>query len=247
MSVNLYPFYLSFSGNHTAFLPMFFNNEPVKEISCSISHYDAGDMGIREYERRRNFIKSINIDPEKLFACSQTHSRKIVVIDKLSSFSDLPEADGLVTALSSVCLSVTVADCLPVYLFDTKSKIFGVVHSGWKGTGIVCDALKLMNPESVCAVLGPCICKDCYAVDEERIRWFEANFGGSGGEYPLGYVIKKNCLDLHAANARLLANMGVKNIACCQNCTFTDKNLGSFRREGKQFTRMIALIGNILQ
>lgn len=88
---------------------------------------------------------------------------------------------------------------------------------------------------------------DCYHIDEERRRIFDAQFDSvaprTPTEYPLGNVVNNDCLDLQAANAALLANAGVRNIAYCKNCTFTDGRLGSFRREGKDFTRMIAVIG----
>jgi YfiH family protein len=245
MSVHLYPFSLSFSGsssNEAAFFSFFFDNEPLNDISCLISHCAIGDMGVQKFERRRRFVKTLGIDTEKLFACSQTHSQKVAVIGKQNSPSLLADADGLITNISGIYLSVTVADCLPVYLFDAESKVFGVVHSGWKGTGIVLNALKEMNPRSTAAILGPCICKDCYTVDDARARYFEKTFGGQG-EYPLGYIVKENRLDLQAANAKLLADAGVKNIAYCSDCTFTDTRLGSFRREGENFTRMMAIIG----
>jgi copper oxidase (laccase) domain-containing protein len=43
---------------------------------------------------------------------------------------------------------------------------------------------------------------------------------------------EKNFVSLQAANAALLAGAGVRNIAYCSDCTFTDERLGSFRREG---------------
>jgi YfiH family protein len=160
-------------------------------------------------------------------------------------------------------LSVTVADCLPVFLYDTEGGGFGLVHSGWRGTGIVLAALRLMTerwnarPEAVAAVLGPCIQGCCYRVDEERARAFEDEFGGPGGVYPLGPVVRREgadpYLDLPAANARLLAGAGVRNIAVCEDCTYTDERLGSFRREGagknpkdpSAYTRMAAVLGRL--
>jgi copper oxidase (laccase) domain-containing protein len=146
-----------------------------------------------------------------------------------------------------------------VYLFDTESGAFGLLHSGWKGTGIALKALTLMRErwntraEAVTAILGPCIGSCCYRVDEERARAFEDEFGGPGGAYPLGPVVIRRprahsgpaepFLDLQAANARLLAGAGVRNLAVCRDCTVTEKRLGSFRREGKDYTRMAALIG----
>lgn len=239
--MRLYPFSLAFNGN-AAFFPFMFDGVPVEGFSCILSSRAAGDMGIRETERRNVFLQALGIDPLLVRACTQTHSRKVLVADERG----LPEADGLISA--GVYLSVTVADCLPVYLLDTETATFALVHSGWKGTGIVLDALALMKarPETVTAVLGPCICVDCYHVDEDRRRQFEDAFGGSGGAYPLGPLVKGNALNLQAANARLLANAGVRNIAVCDNCTFTDERLGSFRREGAHFTRMLALAGKRL-
>jgi copper oxidase (laccase) domain-containing protein len=151
-----------------------------------------------------------------------------------------------------------------VFLHDTEGGAFGLVHSGWKGTGIVLRALRLMGerwkvrPEAVAAILGPCLRSCCYRVGEERARAFEAEFGGDG---PLGPVTREApipgepgrafFLDLQAANARLLAAEGVRNIAVCGDCTFTDERLGSFRREGVRdnpgdpslYTRMAVLVG----
>jgi YfiH family protein len=239
--VNLHPFSLIFSENPIIFFPFIFNGKPIAGISCFISTRQAGDMGMSNEENRRNFLKSIGTDM-KLYACKQTHSQNAVVVGGGSPLV-FDDTDGLVTfEKEGVVLSITVADCLPVFLFDVESGAFGVVHSGWKGSGIVLNALELMGAraEAVAAVLGPCICGCCYHVDEERRRIFEARFGGEGGEYPLGAVVSGDCLDLKAVNARLLVNAGVKNLAYCEDCTFTDQRLGSFRREGKDFTRMIA-------
>jgi copper oxidase (laccase) domain-containing protein len=146
-----------------------------------------------------------------------------------------------------------VADCLPVFLYDTDTGAFALLHSGWKGTGIVLAALSMMaerwgtRPSAVAALLGPCIRPCCYQVDEERAAAFEAEFGGSGGDYPLGPVVRRSggrpALDLQAANARLLAGAGARNLSYCVDCTFTDQRLGSFRREGQTYTRMLAVLG----
>jgi YfiH family protein len=138
-----------------------------------------------------------------------------------------------------------VADCLPVFLFDTRTDAFGIVHSGWKGTGIAECAIGLLKerwgtePKDVTAVLGPCIGPCCYQVDAGRAACFEKEFGQesvrkSGGTF---------FLDLKAANIKILSEAGVRNIAVCLDCTFTDERLGSYRREVQGYTRMIALVG----
>jgi YfiH family protein len=206
---------------------------------------------------RQVLYESLGLAPEQVYAATQVHSREVLLIDRECP-NTRPEADGMISRDAALWLSVTVADCLPVYLYDTESGGFGMLHSGWKGTGIVMTALRLMaehwstQAQRVAAVLGPCIRSCCYQVDAERAQAFEAEFGGSGGTYPLGPVVRQVpgadrdswYIDLQAANARLLVQAGVRNIAVCGDCTFTDERLGSFRREGpSSYTLMAALVG----
>jgi YfiH family protein len=202
---------------------------------------------------RLSLFRSLGLDPARVYACTQVHSRDVLEAGRKIPNSG-PRADGLISRDREVTLSVTVADCLPVFLYDTEKGGLALVHSGWKGTGIALNALRLMEerwrtrPEDVAAVLGPCIRRCCYCVDRERARLFDAEFGGPGGEFPLGPAVSESggrfFLDLQAANARLLAGAGVRNIAVCGDCTFTDERLGSFRREGPQaYTKMAALAG----
>lgn len=262
----IFSFHLDFSsGGRRAVFPFIFEGRPLPGISCAISSRSAGNMLYSEgaaVAEREAFYESLGLSPRRVYALTQVHSRKVLVVD-LQSPNMGPEGDGLISRESRVSLSVTVADCLPVYLYDTGSGGFGLLHSGWKGTGIVLEALGLMSrfwqtrPAGVAAVLGPCIQSCCYAVDQERALAFEAEFGphgaGDEGGFPLGPVTGRPAaerfpgaeysLNLQAANARLLAGAGVRNIAVCTDCTFTDERLGSFRREGAAYTRMAAVVG----
>ncbi len=267
--MRLYPFKLSFSQSSSyALFPFLMDGVVVPEYGGCVSSREAGSMTYSpdsENPARTALRDRLGIPPERLFSCVQTHSKDILVLDGDRGALPSEKADGLVSALPDTWLSVTVADCLPIYLIDTtalgSSARSGVplalVHSGWKGTGIVLRALDLMAqrwntpPAGVAAILGPCIRGACYTVDEERARSFDAEFGGPGGPYPLGPVVwregkgeKRWHIDLQAANGRLLARAGVRNIAVCEDCTYSDDRLGSFRREGSQtYTRMAAMVG----
>lgn len=229
--------------------PFVVNGIPVEGISCCLSSRFAGDMkiGLRE-ENRRALFGELGINPEKVYGLKQVHSRDVLVIDGKHPPGEIwaVEADGMVTRESDVYLSVTVADCLPVFLFDTRTKALSLVHSGWKGTGIALNALNLMierfgsKPGGIAAVLGPCIGNCCYRVDENRALSFEKEFGGGSVRKESGEFF----LDLKGANIKLLNDAGVENIAVCENCTFCDGRLGSFRREGEKFIHMLAIIGN---
>ena len=246
--INLYPFSLVFNEKKIADFPFIIDNR-VLDHRCIISSCFAGNMN--EDANRHRFFSDLNIKSEYVYACKQIHSQNVFIVDR-DTPNNYPEGDGLISCDSGILLSVVVADCLPIFLYDSENGVFGLVHSGWQGTGIVLKAIDLMRErwntrvEKLALVLGPCIQSCCYSVSEERARFFESSFGGNYGEYPLGDIIRcdKNIfyVNLQSVNARLLANAGVKNIAYCQNCTFTDLSLGSFRREGANYTRMLALV-----
>ena len=44
-----------------------------------------------------------------------------------------PAGDGLVTAEPGVILGIFTADCVPILMVDTKRKIAGALHAGWRG------------------------------------------------------------------------------------------------------------------
>ena len=46
-------------------------------------------------------------------------------------------------------LAVSIADCTPVLIYDTKNKAVAAIHAGWKGTvaEIVTHTLQKMNEE----------------------------------------------------------------------------------------------------
>lgn len=155
---------------------------------------------------------------------------------------DLWRGDGLITTNRNLVPVVTVADCLPIYLYEPKTGCRGVVHSGWKGTGIVIEAIKLAEREygarvsDFSIVIGPHIHSCCYQVEQERIEYFTSNFGAS-------CILPPNNLSLAQANCNLLVEQGVPedNIFCCTDCTCCDSRFGSFRREAASLPDTMSL------
>jgi hypothetical protein len=144
-------------------------------------------------------------------------------------------------------LSATVADCLPIFLQDTANGAFGVVHSGWKGTGIVVNALAAMHDRygtratDVAATIGPGIGSCCYRVPEERADLFARQFGAAA-------VVRSQdgtpSLDLREANLALLRDAGVEVVTVVEDCTSCSEALGSFRRQGPaRYSLMLSCIG----
>ena len=213
-----------------------------KGVEATLSLRKAGDMRLSNRERREEFLNSLGIEPGYAAYLEQTHSRKVLIPGRRKN---PVQGDGLVSRNYSTALCITVADCLPVFLYDRKNTAIGLVHSGWKGTGIVSRALQIMGeafgtrPPELEVLMGPCISSSCYQVDRKRYLWYREKFGGeavrsANGEY---------YLDMRGANLSLLRKEGVTDITVVTDCTHCHQDLGSFRRDGPEdYSLMLAVL-----
>lgn len=85
------------------------------------------------------------------------------------------EGDGHATSVTGVLLTVTLADCVPVFIVDPVRRVVGLLHAGWRGTasgvveagvGTLVDAFS-SDPSDLAVHLGPAICGRCYEVGPE--------------------------------------------------------------------------------
>ena len=81
-------------------------------------------------------------------------------------------ADGHVTDRPGLLMTVSVADCVPVFILDPSEKRIALLHGGWRGTaaGIVRQGLEAMGAgdgANLHVHLGPAICGACYEVGPE--------------------------------------------------------------------------------
>ena len=209
-------------------------------------------------------------EKRKLVPVQLDHTHIVYDVHNASDTKD-KIGDGIITTNRDLVPTVTVADCMPLYLYDPVTGVFGIVHSGWKGTGIIVDAMQLAvrnygaRISDFCVVLGPHIRDCCYIVNKERADWFSQNFtpdcvrplepgvevswkAGGGPLYRLS---------LEKANLAAIKKAGVpdENIWIHPACTCCTKvhgeNIyGSNRRETKEngapekFTVQAAFIGN---
>jgi YfiH family protein len=215
-------------------------------LRAGISLRAAGDLRLGSAARQA-FFRALGLPPEAVFACRQVHSRRVLPLrGKTPGEAAQEEADGLATDAAEAILSVTVADCLPIFVYDRRGGAFALLHSGWQGTGIVTEGVRLLcreygaEPGSLAAVLGPGIGPCCYAVDPGRAEHFERQFGGQAVRRPAD---GRAYLDLRAANAALLEAAGVREVHAVEECTACTGQLFSFRRDGPGFGRLAAFIG----
>ena len=79
-----------------------------------------------------NIFNQINFNKADLAVPVQRHTDNVIWADRGGTYEN---CDGLASNLSyNVTLSLSVADCVPVCMFDPETQNFALIHSGWKGT-----------------------------------------------------------------------------------------------------------------
>src|SRR4030042_183431 len=92
-------------------------------------HQIAGDENIKN---RKRFLRKFSIDIKDIAYAELGHGSNISVIESDSGLGVVKNCDGLITGRENIFLSVTAADCLPIYLFEPEKKIVGMIHAGWR-------------------------------------------------------------------------------------------------------------------
>lgn len=209
-------------------------------LNLSIS---VGDDPVNVKQNRKIFFDELGIKYEQLTFQKQIHSAIVKYSSKPQYFDG---CDALYTDKKNNFLTISVADCIPVFLYEPEKKIVAGIHSGWKGThekilSITIEELIRkfgINVSKLTAYIGPGISQDKYETGEEVGKLFEEDVKyKKNGKY---------FLDLKKDNYNQLIKAGVKefNIEVSQLCTFTEKELlHSYRRDRERSGRMFGVIG----
>lgn len=193
-------------------------------------------------ENRKRFFKKVGIDIKRAMTIWLTHGVEVVeakgkwlgktIFDQI----DPPKADAVITNKPNTFLALTVADCVPVIIYDPKVKAVGLVHAGWKGVDrkiVVKTVHKLVEkynsePQDLVIGIGPCIAKDSYVKEnfseKEKKAWGNYVFDPGSGKCSIDMVgyIKKQLIDLGVQKS---------NIKLSGVDTFRDNNFYSHYRD----------------
>mgnify|MGYP000235587957 CR=1 FL=1 len=181
--------------------------------------------------------KKLKTKKNKLLLMHQTHSNKVVEINK-NNYKTKIKADAMVTKMKCIALGVVTADCVPIILYDVKNQIIGCIHAGWKGAylGIIkntINKIKKMNSNNIIyACVGPCIGQNNYEVDLIFFKKF-INISKKNKKYFTHKNNNKKLFNLRKFVTDKLLKYGIK-VDQVDRDTFVQKNnFFSYRRSTK--------------
>jgi YfiH family protein len=174
--------------------------------------------------RRRLFV-TFGLDLKTSVWCKQVHRESVHIVSEgdlgrgSESEEDIvDETDALVTDIPGVALCVTLADCVPVVIYDERNHVIGLAHAGWGGTvrRISSRTVEMMrerwgsNPSELVAAIGPSIAAADYEVGSEVIEAAKRSYGEDSERIMCSSGKDgKAMFDLWEANALDLTRAGV--------------------------------------
>src|SRR3989344_8295649 len=156
---------------------------------------------------------------------------------------EMIRADGFVTDTPSIVLTVTVADCFPLYFYDPIQKAIGLAHSGWRGT--VKNILGRMveafgghfgsRPEDLLLGIGSGIQKCHFSVRDDVLEQFKEYTDLAQEKGYATFAARKgdeHFVDLRGILVRQAEEAGIKRVETVPDCTYclADKYF-SYRRD----------------
>jgi YfiH family protein len=234
-----------------------FREFPNQGLICAFSTRALGNMSLfygdiqDSLNNRKNFLRDLGIDYRGLLCAKQVHGSNVGYVEEndkgkgaLSYSTCIPDTDALITDKKNLALAVFTADCLSIFLYDSKTSGIALIHAGWRSTkeGIISKTVKLMQErfntqvKNLYAGLGPAIRDCCYEVGREFSEPF-----------PYGLLKRDNryYLDLVGINKKQLLDIGVSDTyiydsGICTSCR--NEEFFSHRKEGNRCGRMMSVI-----
>ena len=176
---------------------------------------------------------------------TQVHGTQVV---DAATVSAAPQADASFATRPGVVCAIMTADCMPVLLADTRGRVVGAAHAGWRGlaAGVIENTVAAMREAGageLMAWLGPTIGPRAFEVGADVPEAF-ARLGPEASQafVPLPSAAGKYLADLPVLARLILARCGVTRVAGGDACTVSDaRRFYSFRRD-RVTGRMASLI-----
>jgi copper oxidase (laccase) domain-containing protein len=172
---------------------------------------------------------------------NQVHGTVVERVEAGRGWIQIEGVDGWVTTQPGILLTVTIADCIPVYL-AVPGRGVALLHAGWRGTagGILGIGLaRLLGataaaPSDVVMHCGVGICGVCYEVGPEVRTGCGLRADGPGPWH----------MDLRGHLVATARELGVTSVSASAWCSAHDRpTFYSHRASGGADGRMVAYLG----
>jgi polyphenol oxidase len=182
----------------------------------------------------------------------QVHGTEVWLHDRAAApgLLVMSGVDGHITNTAGLLLTVSIADCVPVFLVDPVRRVIALLHAGWRGVagGVLERAFSRLHPacgsptRSLWLHCGPAICGACYTVGPEVHRAVNPDRAPPDAARPI---------DLRAALVRRALDLGVEGGRCsissyCTRCDEPEASLSGvrfFSHRGGDAARQMAVLG----
>jgi YfiH family protein len=175
---------------------------------------------------------------ESLVTLYQIHSAAAIPVAAAWELERPPQADGMATNIPGLALGILTADCAPVLFADSRARVIGAAHAGWKGalSGVIESTVRAMENLGaerlrIAAAIGPCISQANYEVGPEfRVRFMDNDPTFARFFVPSAKPAHWR-FDLKGFVALRLDDAGIENVARFPACTYAHEgDFFSFRR-----------------
>jgi copper oxidase (laccase) domain-containing protein len=172
---------------------------------------------------------------------NQVHGIVVETIGPSRGWIQVDGIDGWVTTARGVLLTVTIADCVPVYLM-VRDRGVALLHAGWRGTagGILRAGVERLlaatdaEPADIAMHCGVGICGPCYEVGSEVLSGCGLPADGPGPWH----------LDLRQHLAATAKGLGLGAVTVSGWCSAHDRHsFYSHRASRGADGRMVAYLG----
>jgi len=199
------------------------------------------DAPVGEVMSRWRALRSAFAEFDTVVLGNQVHGVEVITAGPGRGWIQVEGVDGWVTTTPGVLLTVTVADCVPVYLAAPRGGV-ALLHAGWRGLagGILgrgierLSAVSAVPADEIVMHCGVGICGDCYEVESEVMLACGLEPRGAGPWH----------LDLRNRLAEEARALGVARVTRSSWCSAHDRSrFYSHRASGGADGRMVAYLG----
>lgn len=198
-------------------------------------------------DNRRALTASLQCELDDLVCAEQTHSANFYRVNHAdkgrgarSMQTAIPNTDALYSYEPNLVLCCFTADCVPVFFYNEKTGLIGLIHSGWKGTvqeitrQVLDHLIKEENcdPKDLQVQIGAAISQERFEVDSDVQMQFK-NLGYGDDLITFNEVTGKYHIDNQGFIALQCEIAGIPSdqIAIDRTCTYEDPRYFSYRQD----------------